>query len=83
MKIAGAIAIIITITICLAYLLVVAKPLITGEANPANVTETIGTITGSMLSIVSLFVGAVAGAIGQKYYNKKNSETQENQDEMS
>ena len=71
-KIVGAITLIITITICAAYLLAVLRPLITGEPNPEYVAEALGTITGSMLAIVSLFVGAVAGIIGKTYWDKKS-----------
>jgi len=70
-KTAAAIAIIFTITICIGYLSILIKPLITGEPNPANVVEGIATITGSMLSIISLFIGAVLGVVGKTIYDKR------------
>ena len=74
-KIAAAIALIITITICLAYLLILIKPLITGEPNPQGVTESMATMMGSMLSIISLFVGAVVGVLGKTIYDSRKKKS--------
>jgi len=69
-KAASTIAIILTITICLAYLTVIFKPIITKVPNSELVSESLATITGSMLSIVSLFIGAVVGVIVKSKYIK-------------
>ena len=79
-KTAAAIALIITITICLAYLLILIKPLITGEPNPQGVTESMATIMGSMLSIISLFIGAVVGVVGKTIYDNRKKKSEENED---